>query len=102
MCIDEGTRVTRLTSNEWSTLEVGTKLVVMRVIIPSQQRTIPSSGYSYRCSCGAVNPLGVGSIMYSLERQAGSSIDCRFEVWTAIPDFPCISPRKAKCQYSAV
>jgi hypothetical protein len=72
LCIDEGTQVTRLTSNEWSTLEAGTK-VVMRVII--QQRTTPSSGYSYRCSCGAVNPLGVGSIMYSLERQAGSSID---------------------------
>ncbi|KAG1803003.1 hypothetical protein EV424DRAFT_1545062 [Suillus variegatus] len=74
LCIDEGMQVTRLNSNEWSTLEVGTK-VIMRAII--QQQTTASSGVSYRCSCGGVNPLGVESIMYSLERQAGSSIDCR-------------------------
>ncbi|KAG2339050.1 hypothetical protein BDR05DRAFT_1003727 [Suillus weaverae] len=74
LCIDESTQVTRLTSNEWSRLEVGTK-VVMRIII--QERMTSSSGVSYKCPCGAVNTLGAGSIMYSLERQAGSSIDCR-------------------------
>ncbi|KAG1845614.1 hypothetical protein C8R48DRAFT_442428 [Suillus tomentosus] len=74
LCIDEGMQVTRLHSNEWSTLEVGTK-VIMRAII--QQQTTSFSGVSYRCSCGGVNSLGVESIMYSLERQAGSSIDCR-------------------------
>ncbi|KAG2129661.1 uncharacterized protein EDB93DRAFT_114088 [Suillus bovinus] len=73
LCIDEGTQVTRLTSNEWLNLEVGTK-VVMRVII---QQTPSSSGVSYRCSCGMVNPLGVEPIIYSLERQANSSVDCR-------------------------
>ena len=72
LCIDEGTQVTRLTSNEWSRLGAGTT-VVMRVII--QQQMTSSSKVSYKCSCGAVNPLGVGSIMYSLERQAGCSID---------------------------
>ncbi|KAG1778196.1 hypothetical protein EV702DRAFT_1196615 [Suillus placidus] len=74
LCIDEGTQVTRLTSNEWSRLEVGMK-VVMRIII--EQQTTSSSGVSYKCPCGAANTLGGGSIMYSLERQAGSSIDCR-------------------------
>lgn len=74
LCIDEGTQVTRLTSNEWSRLEVGTK-VVMRIII--QQHTTSSSGVSYECPCGTVNTLGVGSIMYSFERQAGCSINCR-------------------------
>ncbi|KAG2057351.1 hypothetical protein BDR06DRAFT_199240 [Suillus hirtellus] len=74
LCIDEGMQVIRLTNDEWSRLEVGTK-VVMRVII--QQWTTSSSGVSYRCSCGTVNPLGVGSIVYSLEQHAGSSIDCR-------------------------
>lgn len=74
LCIDEGTQVTRLTSNEWSKLEAGTK-VVMRIII--QQQMISPSGVSYKCPCGAVNTQGLGSIMYSFERQAGCSIDCR-------------------------
>ncbi|KAG1860897.1 hypothetical protein F4604DRAFT_1112676 [Suillus subluteus] len=45
----------------------------MRIIL--QQQTTPYSGVSYICPCGAVNTLGVGPIMYSVERQAGSSID---------------------------
>ncbi|KIK37111.1 hypothetical protein CY34DRAFT_93307 [Suillus luteus UH-Slu-Lm8-n1] len=67
LCIDEGTQVTQLTCNEWSKLEAGTK-VVMRIII--QQQTT-----SYGCPCGAVNTLGIGSVTYSFERQAGCSID---------------------------
>ncbi|KIK33310.1 hypothetical protein CY34DRAFT_717810 [Suillus luteus UH-Slu-Lm8-n1] len=74
LCIDEGTQVTRLTSNGWSRLEAGTK-VVMRIII--QQQMISPSGVSYKCPCGAVNTQGLGSIMYSFERHAGCSIDCR-------------------------
>lgn len=74
LAIDEGTQVTRLTSNEWSRLEVGTK-VVMRIII--QQQTTSYSEVSYRCPCGAVNTLGAEWVIYSLERQAGSSIDCQ-------------------------
>ncbi|KAG1731345.1 uncharacterized protein EDB91DRAFT_1252217 [Suillus paluster] len=75
LCIDEGTQVTRLTSLRWSTIEAGTK-IVMRVII-KQQMTLPS-GVSYECHfCGAVNDVRVESIMYSLQRRAGCSIDCR-------------------------
>jgi hypothetical protein len=72
LCIDEGTQVTQLTCKEWSKLEAGTK-VVMRIII--QEQTTSSSGVSYKCPCGAVNALGVGSIMYSFQRQAGCSMD---------------------------
>ncbi|KAG2355582.1 hypothetical protein BDR07DRAFT_411542 [Suillus spraguei] len=72
LCIDEGTQVTRLTSNEWPRFEVDAK-VVMRILI--QQQMSPSSGVSYRCSCGVVNTLGVGPIMYSFERQVSSLID---------------------------
>lgn len=74
LAIDEGTQVTQLTSNEWSRLEVGTK-VVMRIII--RQQTTSYSEVSNRCPCGAVNTPRVESIIYSPERQAGSSIDCR-------------------------
>ncbi|KAG1735646.1 uncharacterized protein EDB91DRAFT_558422 [Suillus paluster] len=75
LCIDEGTEVTRLTSDEWSTIEAGTK-IVMRVII--EQQMTSSLGVSYKCHfCGAENHLGLGSIMYSLRRRAGCSIDCR-------------------------
>jgi hypothetical protein len=75
LCIDEGTQVTRLTSNEWSRLEAGTK-VVMRIIIQEQTTSfIFSPGVSYKCPCGAVNTLGIGFVMYSFERQAGCSID---------------------------
>ncbi|KAG1781813.1 hypothetical protein EV702DRAFT_1066958 [Suillus placidus] len=75
LCIDEGTQVTPLTSHEWSSMPADTK-IVMRIII--QQETTSFSDVDYQCHfCGAVNPLGVGSVMYSLQRQAGCSIDCR-------------------------
>ncbi|KAG2064133.1 hypothetical protein BDR04DRAFT_1110573 [Suillus decipiens] len=73
LCIDEGTQVTQLTSNEWPRLEPGTK-VVMNVIIEQQSSFFD---ISYKCLCGAVNTLSVDSITRSLERQAGSSNDCR-------------------------
>lgn len=75
LCIDDGKQVTRLTSHEWSNIAVGTK-IVMRVIF--EQETTTSSGFDYGCHfCGAVNHIAVESIMYSLERRAGCSIDCR-------------------------
>jgi hypothetical protein len=74
LAIDEGTQVTQLTSNEWPRLEVGTK-VVMRIII--RQQTTSYSEVSHGCPCGAVNTPRVEPNIYSLERQAGSSIDCR-------------------------
>jgi hypothetical protein len=72
LAIDEGTQVTQLTSNEWPRLEVGTK-VVMRIII--RQQTTSYSEVSHGCPCGAVNTPRVEPNIYSLERQAGSSID---------------------------
>ncbi|KAG2744532.1 hypothetical protein P692DRAFT_20809629 [Suillus brevipes Sb2] len=75
LCIDDGKQVTRLTSHEWSNIAAGTK-IVMRVIF--EQETTTSSGFDYGCHfCGAVNHIAVESIMYSLERRAGCSIDCR-------------------------
>jgi hypothetical protein len=73
LCIDDGKQVTRLTSHEWSNIAAGTK-IVMRVIF--EQETTTSSGFDYGCHfCGAVNHIAVESIMYSLERRAGCSID---------------------------
>ncbi|KAG2739604.1 hypothetical protein P692DRAFT_20755209 [Suillus brevipes Sb2] len=40
LCIDEGTQVTPLTSNRWSSIEPGTK-IVMRIII---QQVLSSLG----------------------------------------------------------
>ncbi|KAG1756100.1 hypothetical protein EDB19DRAFT_452031 [Suillus lakei] len=74
LCIDEGTQVTQLTSKEWSILEAG-MTIVLRVVI--EQQMTSSSEVSFKCPCGTVNTPGVGSIMNSLERQAGCSIDCR-------------------------
>jgi hypothetical protein len=57
LCIDQGTRVTPLTSHKWSSIEPGTK-IVMRVTI--QQKTDSGSDIDYQCHfCGAVNRLGV-------------------------------------------
>ncbi|KAG2140665.1 hypothetical protein DEU56DRAFT_288641 [Suillus clintonianus] len=76
LCIDDSKQVTRLTSHEWPRIEEGTK-IVMRVIIEQKTWGSPSE-VDYQCQfCGAVNHLGVGSIIHSLERQAGCSIDCR-------------------------
>lgn len=75
LCIDEGTQVAPLTSHEWSSMPADTK-IVMKIII--QQETTSFSDVDYQCHfCGAVNHLGVGSVVYSLQRQAGCSIDCR-------------------------
>ncbi|KAG2127125.1 hypothetical protein DEU56DRAFT_821298 [Suillus clintonianus] len=74
LCIDEGPRVTQLTSHQWSRLEAGTT-IVMRVIIEQQMSS--SSQVSYECPCGAMNTLGIESMMYSFGRQADCSIDCR-------------------------
>ncbi|KAG1719719.1 hypothetical protein EDB19DRAFT_2044983 [Suillus lakei] len=73
LCIDDDQKTTRLTSHEWPSIEVGTK-IVMNVIIKKQ---IPSGVY-YECPfCRDVNHVNVGPVMDSLERQAGCSIDCR-------------------------
>ncbi|KAG1726377.1 hypothetical protein EDB19DRAFT_227073 [Suillus lakei] len=73
LCIDDDTQVTRLTSHGWPSIEEGTK-IVMRITIKQQK----PSGLNYKCHfCGAVNHFGDGSIMYSFQRQAGCSIDCR-------------------------
>ncbi|KAG2049260.1 hypothetical protein BDR06DRAFT_961804 [Suillus hirtellus] len=73
LCIDDGRQVTRLTSR--SSIAAGTK-IVMRVIF--EQETTSFSEFDYKCHfCGAVNHLPVESIMHSLERQAGCSVDCR-------------------------
>ncbi|KAG2035121.1 kinase-like domain-containing protein [Suillus americanus] len=75
LCIDDDKQVTRLTSHEWPSIEAGTN-IVMRVII--EQQAPSYSEVYYRCPfCGDVNSLDVGPVMYSLERQAGCSIDCR-------------------------
>ncbi|KAG0695536.1 hypothetical protein DFH29DRAFT_1072453, partial [Suillus ampliporus] len=59
LCIDEGTRVARLTSNEWSTIQAGTK-IVMRVVF--EQQDIPPSEVDYKCHfCGTINHLPTGS-----------------------------------------
>ncbi|KAG2030802.1 hypothetical protein BDR03DRAFT_973980 [Suillus americanus] len=73
LCIDDGKQATRLTSNEWPSIEAGTK-IVMSVII---EQHIPSEVY-YLCPfCGDVNCLDIRPVMYSFERQAICSIDCR-------------------------
>ncbi|KAG0708703.1 hypothetical protein DFH29DRAFT_1075595 [Suillus ampliporus] len=75
LSIDEGTRVARLTSHQWSTIDAGTT-IIMRVVF--KQQDISSYEVDYKCHfCGAINRLPTGSITYSLKRQAGCSIDCR-------------------------
>ncbi|KAG1728674.1 hypothetical protein EDB19DRAFT_1940711 [Suillus lakei] len=73
LCIDDDKQITRLTSHEWPSIEVGTK-IMMSIIIEQQ---VPSEVY-YQCPfCGDVNCLNIGPVMDLLERQAGCSIDCR-------------------------
>ncbi|KAG2117552.1 hypothetical protein BD769DRAFT_1672593 [Suillus cothurnatus] len=76
LCIDEGTQVTTLTSDKWSSIEPGTKLV-MRVTI--QQKTRSGVDVDYKCHfCGAVNRLGIRSVeYYGSKRQNVCSTDCR-------------------------
>ncbi|KAG2367628.1 hypothetical protein BDR07DRAFT_254878 [Suillus spraguei] len=75
LCIDKGTKVTRLTSHNCSSIEPGTT-IVMRVTI--QQETISVSDVNYRCHfCGAVNRLGIKSVKYEAQRQIVSATDCR-------------------------
>lgn len=74
LCIDEGTQVTQLTSQEWSSIEAGTK-IVMRVLI---QQDTELSDFEYQCHfCSAINRLGDGYVTDSFRRRAGCSIDCR-------------------------
>jgi hypothetical protein len=72
--LSKGTRFTEPTSHEWLSIEAGTK-TVMRVIFEQQV----TSGVDYQCHfCGAVNRLGVETIMHLLQlfqRQAGCFID---------------------------
>jgi hypothetical protein len=74
LCIDEGTQVTTLTSDKWSSIEPGTKLV-MRVTI--QQKTRSGVDVDYKCHfCGAVNRLGIRSVeYYGSKRQDVCSTD---------------------------
>ncbi|KAG1811849.1 uncharacterized protein BJ212DRAFT_496945 [Suillus subaureus] len=75
LCMDDDKQVTQLTSYQWPSIEAGTK-IIMRVVI--EQQTPSYSEVSYRCPfCGDVNRLDIGPVIYSLERQAGCSIDCR-------------------------
>ncbi|KAG1732759.1 hypothetical protein EDB19DRAFT_1831243 [Suillus lakei] len=70
-CIDDDKQVTRLTNYEWPSIEEGAT-IVMNVTF-KQPKT---SGFDYKCHfCDAVNHLSAGSIMYSLQRKAGCSID---------------------------
>jgi hypothetical protein len=74
LSIDKGTRFIQPTSHEWPSIEAGT-MTVMRVIFEQQV----TSGVDYQCHfCGAVNRLGVETIMHLLQlfqHQAGCSID---------------------------
>ncbi|KAG1894978.1 uncharacterized protein F5891DRAFT_697965 [Suillus fuscotomentosus] len=75
LCIDEGKKVTPLTSHKWSSIEPGTK-IVMRVTI--QQETSSLSGVDYRCHfCGAVNRLGARSVKYESRGRTVCSTECR-------------------------
>jgi predicted restriction endonuclease len=68
LCIDDDKQVTRLTSDEWPSIEAGTT-IVLRVIF--KEKTY--STVEYKCRfCGAVNHI---SAKYSLRRQASCSID---------------------------
>ncbi|KAG1867612.1 hypothetical protein C8R48DRAFT_703522 [Suillus tomentosus] len=75
LCIDEGKQVTPLTSDNWSSIEQGTK-IVMRVII--EQKMPSLSGVDYRCHfCGAVNRLGARSVKYQSRERTVCSTECR-------------------------
>lgn len=74
LSIDKGARYSPSTSHEWPSIEAGT-MTVMRVIF--EQQAI--SGVDYQCHfCGAVNRLGVETIMHLLQlfqRRGSCSID---------------------------
>ncbi|KAG1867240.1 hypothetical protein DFJ58DRAFT_911668 [Suillus subalutaceus] len=73
LCMDDDNQVTRLTSHEWPRITAG-MTIVMRVVFERETYT----RVDYSCLfCGAVNDVGAGSIMHSIQRQAGCSIDCR-------------------------
>ncbi|KAG2098727.1 uncharacterized protein F5147DRAFT_839579 [Suillus discolor] len=75
LCIDEGKQVTPLTSDNWSSIEQGTK-IVMRVTI--QQEISSLSGVDYRCHfCSAVNRLGARSVKYEYRGRTVCSTECR-------------------------
>ncbi|KAG2365400.1 hypothetical protein BDR07DRAFT_670402 [Suillus spraguei] len=75
LCIDQGTQVTLLTNDKWSSIEPGTT-IVMRVAI--EQKTDSGSDVDYRCHfCGTVNRLGVESVKYWAKSQTVCSTDCR-------------------------
>ncbi|KAG1814669.1 uncharacterized protein BJ212DRAFT_1481872 [Suillus subaureus] len=75
LCVDEGTQVTPLTSDKWSSIEPGTT-IVMRVTI--QQKTRSSIEVDYRCHfCGAVNRLDAKSVKYRSGGRTVCSTDCR-------------------------
>ncbi|KAG1814672.1 uncharacterized protein BJ212DRAFT_346392 [Suillus subaureus] len=75
LCIDEGTQVTPLTSDKWSSIEPGTT-IVMRVTI--QQKTRSGVEVDYRCHfCGAVNRLDAKSVKYRSRGRTVCSTDCQ-------------------------
>ncbi|KAG2033108.1 hypothetical protein BDR03DRAFT_1014656 [Suillus americanus] len=75
LCIDKGTHVTPLTSDEWSSIEPGTK-IVMRVTI--QQETSLGSDVYYKCHfCGTLNRLSIRSVKYRSGGRTVCSTDCR-------------------------
>ncbi|KAG1896374.1 uncharacterized protein F5891DRAFT_1193172 [Suillus fuscotomentosus] len=75
LCIDEGKQVTLLTSDNWSSIEQGTK-IVMRVTI--QQDMASLSEVDYQCHfCGAVNRLGARSVKYEYRGRTVCSTECR-------------------------
>jgi hypothetical protein len=73
LCIDEGTQVTPVTSQGWSSIEAGTR-IVMRVTIQQHPKSL--SEVDYKCHfCGAVNRLGVKSVIYDTRRGTVCSTD---------------------------
>jgi predicted restriction endonuclease len=68
LCIDDDKKVTRLTSDEWPSIEAGTT-IVLRVVFEQESY----STVEYRCRfCGDVNHI---MAKYSHQRQASCSID---------------------------
>lgn len=97
LSIDKGTRFIQPTNHEWPSIEAGT-MTVMRVIFEQQA----TSGVDYQCHfCGAVNRLGVETIMHLLQlfqHHGGCSIDCqickrRFQI-SRVPAIMERSPRR--------
>ncbi|KAG2351562.1 hypothetical protein BDR07DRAFT_1583796 [Suillus spraguei] len=71
LCIDDDKQVTQLTNHEWPSIEAGTT-IVMRVVFEEEKDDF---GVKHKCHfCGAVNHI---DNKYSLQRHAGSSINCQ-------------------------